>query len=295
MDWDDLKHFLAVARAGSLTEAARALKTSAATVGRRIAALEGKLGVRLFDRRQTGYSLTASGESVRHRASEVEEAILAVEREAFGRDVRASGKVRIATSSEIGAAWIAPSLPAFRVAYPGIVVEVVATPEIVNLTRREADIALRTVRPAQGDFIIKHVAAWNLALYASCEYVKAKALVRGMTDLSNTDIITWTEECAHFAGGQWLAENAKDAQVILATNERRLQYAACRAGVGLAILPCATADRDPDLICLLRSESVIQRELWLVVHRDLIRVARVRAVMDFLSDLARSNAAKANF
>src|SRR5438874_585440 len=140
MDWDDLKHFLAVARSGSLTEAARTLKTSAATIGRRIATLEINLGVKLFERRQTGYSLTESGESIRLRAEEVEEAILSVERAALGRDVRASGKVRVTTSSEIATTWIAPCIPKFRFAYPGIVLEVIATPDVVNLTRREADI-----------------------------------------------------------------------------------------------------------------------------------------------------------
>src|ERR1035438_1763791 len=126
MEWDDFKHFLAVARSGSLSEASRALKTSAATVGRRIATLEERLGARLFDRAQTGYTLTESGEAIRLKAEEIEEAVLSVEREAFGRDLRATGKVRVATAEDIGAFVIAPRLSEFRRSYPGIVLELVS-------------------------------------------------------------------------------------------------------------------------------------------------------------------------
>jgi DNA-binding transcriptional LysR family regulator len=289
VDWDDLKHFLAVARHGGLTEAARVLKISAATVGRRIAVLEGGLGVRLFDRRQTGYTLTEGGESLRQKAEEVEEAVLSLERAAFGRDLRPTGRVRVTTSSEIAATWIAPSIPAFRLAYPGVILEIVESPEVVNLTRREADVALRTVRPTRGDFIIRRVASWNFALYASRAYAAAHGVQPGLTDLSNGEIISWTEECAHFIGGAWLAQHARGAKIVLATNARRIQVAACKAGVGLAVLPCATADRDPALIQLLPPEQVIERQLWLVAHRDLVRTARVRAVMDFLATLPQAS------
>src|SRR6267378_1402107 len=99
MDWDDLKYFLAVARSGRLSDAARALKTTAATVGRRITGLETRLGARLFDRKQTGYTLTENGQAIRQKAEEIEEAVLSFEREAFGRDVHVSGRVRVTTSS----------------------------------------------------------------------------------------------------------------------------------------------------------------------------------------------------
>ncbi|MGH9808145.1 MAG: LysR family transcriptional regulator, partial [Terriglobia bacterium] len=176
MEWDDFKYFLAVARTGSLSKAARALKTSAATVGRRIAALEDRLGARLFDRAQTGYALTESGEAIRHRAEDVEEAVLAVEREASGRDLRATGKVRVATAEDIGAFVIAPKLPEFRRSHPGIVLEMVSSWDVANLTRREADIAVRTVRPTQGDFVIRQTGVWNCALYASKDCAAQKNL-----------------------------------------------------------------------------------------------------------------------
>lgn len=285
MEWDDLKHFLAVARSGSLTGAAHGLKTSAATVGRRVAALESRLGTRLFDRKQTGYTLTEGGEAIRIKAEEVEEAVLSVEREALGRDLRAAGKVRLATAEDIAAHVIAPNLPKFRQSFPGITLEVVASWDVVNLTRREADIALRTVRPRHGDFVIRRAGSWKCGLYAARRYAEAHHLRPGLDDLSKVEIITWTEEGTDFRGGPWFARHAGGATVAFTANSRQVQYAACSAGLGAAILPCVAADHDPDLIRLLPAERVRALDLWLVVHRDLLRTARVRAVMDFLIEV----------
>lgn len=282
MEWDDLRHFLAVARAGSLADAARQLKNSPATVGRRVAALEAQLGARLFDRKQTGYTLTESGLAIHKKAEEVEEAVLSVEREALGRDLHVSGRVRLATSDEIAANVIVPHFSEFRRCYPRILLEVVARVELANLSRREADVALRTARPEQHNLFIRRAGWWKCGLYAAKSYAAAHDLEPGVIrDFSNLDIITWTEEFAHYRGGPWFAEHARDASVALQANSRRIHYGACKAGLGLAILPCLTADRDPDLTRLLPPEQVFVAELYLVTHRDLTRTARVRAVIDF--------------
>lgn len=282
MEWDDLKHFLAVARTGSLADAARQLKASPATVGRRVAALEAQLGARLFDRKQTGYTLTESGVAIHNKAEEVEEAVLSVEREALGRDLHVSGRVRLATSDEIAANVIVPHFSEFRRCYPRILLEVVARVDLANLSRREADVALRTARPEQHNLFIRRAGWWKCGLYAAKSYAAAHDLEPGVIrDFSNLDIITWTEEFAHYRGGPWFAEHARDATVALQANSRRIHYGACKAGLGLAILPCLTADRDPDLTRLLPPEQVFVAELYLVTHRDLTRTARVRAVIDF--------------
>jgi DNA-binding transcriptional LysR family regulator len=284
MEWDDFKHFLAVARLGSLSEAARTLKTSPATVGRRIAALEERLGARLFDRGQTGYALTESGEAIRIKAEDIEEAVLSVEREAFGRDLRATGKVRVATAEDIATFVIAPRLAEFRRSYPGIVLEIVASWDVVSLTRREADIAIRTVRPTQGDVVIRQAGVWNCAMYVSKRYAAKHKLKPDMTDFRDVDLISWTEEST-FRGGDWFDDHARGAPVVFAANSRHIQYAACKAGLGAAILPCLAADHDPNLIRLLPPKRVRSVDLWLVTHRDLIRTARVRAVLDFLAEI----------
>jgi DNA-binding transcriptional LysR family regulator len=287
MEWDDFRHFLAVARSGSLAGAARMLRTSPATVGRRIVALENRLGSRLFARNQNGYTLTEDGEAICHKAEEVEEAILSVERQASGRDLRATGKVRVATAEDIATFVIGPKLTEFRRSYPGIILEIVASWDVANLTRREADIALRTVRPTHGDFMIRKAGIWRCALYCSRTYADARDLNPRQNhppNLSNVDIIDWTEEST-FRGGNWFSDHARGSAVGFAANSRHIQYAACKAGLGIAILPCLAADNDPGLIRLLPPERVRSVDLWLVVHRDLTRTARVRAVMDFLSEI----------
>src|SRR5690242_600628 len=155
MEWDEVRYFLAVARGRSLIAAAKALKVSAATVARRIDALETRLGARLFDRQQSGYALTGSGEAIRTEAEAAEEAILALERKARGRDLGVFGTVRIAATDDIAAHVIAPQLASFRAHHPGIELEIVAQMEVLNLTRREADIAVRSTRPDGGDLVAR--------------------------------------------------------------------------------------------------------------------------------------------
>jgi DNA-binding transcriptional LysR family regulator len=286
MDWDDFKHFLAVARSGSLTSAAQTLKSSPATVGRRVAALERKLGTKLFDRRQNGYLLTEGGEVIRVKAEDMEDAIVSVEREALGRDQRPTGRVRVTASDDIAAHVIGPSVGQFRRMYSGIALEVVTRMDVVNLSRREADIALRGVRPTTGDVVVRPAGIWPYGLYASNDYCEAHGLKLGKFDLSRLAIITWTAQYAHLRGGPWFAKHAGGATVALTSNSARLHFVACKASAGVAILPSRVADRDPDLVCLLRPEQVLSLDLFVVVHRDLLRTARIRAVMEFLADLA---------
>ena len=287
MKWDDLRNFLAVARSGSLSEAGRLLKTSPATVGRRISLLEEDLNVQLFRRGSNGYTLTDCGRAVFQKAQQADEAMLSVERAAIGRDVRTTGKVRVATTEDIGALVVAPALSRLRQAFPGIHLELIAGQDVVSLTRREADIALRPVRATKGNFVIRQVGWWECTLYAAKAYVEAHKLEPGKKDwLSRVSIIRWTDEGMSLLGGPWLAEHARGSTIALTSNTRRIQLAACKAGVGVAVLPCVAAEHDPGLVRLLPPREVASIPLWLVVHRDLARTARVKAVMTFLADAA---------
>lgn len=284
MEWDDLKHFLAVTRSGSLTEAARGLKTSASTVGRRIMALEHRLHTRLFDRKTTGYALTEAGKIICIKAEEIEQAILAIERASIGHDLRPTGTVRVASAEDMATAFIAPNVTQLHRAHPEIALELATQMELVNLVRREADISLRQSRPHQENLVIRRVGSWPLGLYAAKTYVAARDLKPGRIALPKVEIITWTEETAHLLGGPWFAQHAAGSPIALKANSRRVHQAACKAGLGVAILPSIFADADPDLVCLLPPDRVIVLDVWLVVQEDLIRAARVRAVMDFLSE-----------
>jgi DNA-binding transcriptional LysR family regulator len=283
MEWDEVRYFLAVARCRSLIAAARTLKVSAATVARRIDALEKRLGARLFERRQTGYVLTGSGEGICAEAEAAEESILALERKALGRDLSVSGKVRIAATDDIAAHVIAPYLSEFRAFHPDIELEIVAQMDVLNLTRREADIAVRSAKPEGGDLIARRIGSWGYGLYASRSYVEAHNLRPGLTSLSQLEVITWTEEWARLRGGPWLREHAPTAKITVTSDSRRVHQNACKAGIGVAVLPCRIADLEDELVCLLSPETVLSLDLWLVVHSDLARIARIRAVADFLA------------
>jgi DNA-binding transcriptional LysR family regulator len=285
MEWDDLKHFLAVARSGSLTDAARALKASAATVGRHIDALEKRLGARLFEHRTTGYVLTDAGRLIVQRAEEAEAAVLAVEREVQGTDLRLSGMVRIASTEDISTMVIVPALPEFKSKHPGVELEIIGRLDLANLSRRDADVALRTARPEKGDLMVRRIGAVDLGVYASRKYAAARGLEAGPLDFRSVDVITWIEERATLRGGQWLAQRAIDSPVGVRVNSTRLLYEACRAGLGVAVLPCFSADLDGDLVCLVPPEQVLSVDAWVVMHRDLAKTARIRAAADFLASL----------
>jgi DNA-binding transcriptional LysR family regulator len=285
MEWDDLKHFLAVARTGSLTEAARNLKAGAATVGRHIESLEARLGARLFEHRSTGYVLTEVGQSLLGRAEAVEAAVLAVERGAASSDLSLSGKVRIACTEDMASMVIVPNLEPFVSRHPGLAIELMGGIPTVNLTRRDADISLRSIRPETGDLMMRRIGGVDLAVYASTAYAEARGLTPASLDWARVETITWVEEMAGLRGGPWLAEHGAAARVALQVNTTRLLYAACSAGLGLAVLPCFGGDADPSLVCLVPPEKVLTLDLWMVVHRDLATMPRIRAVMDFLVTL----------
>ena len=249
-----------------------------------------RAGCAPFDRNQTGYELTESGKAIRIKAEHVEAAVLTVEQEALGRDLRTSGKVRVATTDDIATLIVAPNLREFSHRFPGISLEIIARQEVANLSRREAEVALRPLRPRQANLLVRQVGVWNLGLYAAQKYAEAHDLRPGQRDFSKVATIGWTKEGAGLRSAPWLDKKASGSVVALAASSRRIQHAACKAGIGVAILPCLAADHDPDLVCLLPPDQVISVPLWLVVHRDLARTARVRAVMEFLSE-ASSKAA----
>jgi DNA-binding transcriptional LysR family regulator len=219
------------------------------------------------------------------RAEEAEAAVLAVEREVQGVDRRLSGKVRVATTEDIATMVIVPALPQLRSKHPGIEIEILGRIDLSNLTRRDADLALRTVRPERGDLLVRRIGSVDLALYCSRAYAKARGLGEEPPDFARLEIITWVEEMAMLRAGPWLAQRAAASAVALRVNSTRLLFDACRAGLGLAVLPCFGADADPDLICLMQPQDVLSVDAWVVMHRDLAQTARVRAVAEFLAGL----------
>jgi DNA-binding transcriptional LysR family regulator len=282
LDWNDLKFFLEVARGGSLTRAADVLRVSQSTVSRRIAELEARLATRLFARHQTGYHLTDEGRELFGRAEAVEDKMLAFERGASGLSPGVSGLVRLATSDNLASDLVIPALPRFVARHPQLRLEIVTTTAAVELGRRDADLALRLVRPSHGNLKARRLGAMSYGVYGHRDYL-ARHPAPADDPLAGRAMITWDEAHAHLPAAQWLAKRAPDAHVVLAVSTLRAQIAAARAGLGLAIIPDFLVT-DPDLVRVLAPGDVFSDGVWLVLHADLAASSRVRAVADFLAE-----------
>ena len=282
VDWNDLKYFLEVARGGSLTRAADVLRVSQSTVGRRIAELESRLATRLFARHQTGYFLTDEGRELLGRAQAAEDNMLAFERGASGLAPAVSGIVRLATTENLATDLVIPALPRFVARHPQLRLEIVTTTATVELGRRDADLALRVVRPSQGNLKMRRLGEMTHGVYGHRDYL-ARHPARDGDPLAGRAVVTWDEAHAHLPATRWLAQRAPDAHIVLTASTLRAQIAAVRAGLGLAVLPDFLAT-DPDFVRVLAPDEVFSDGVWLVMHADLAASNRVRAVADFLAE-----------
>lgn len=281
-DWDDLHTFLAIARHGTLSAAARALGVHQPTVGRRLAALETRLGVRLLEHTPAGYSPTAAGEAILGNVERIESEMLAVERRITGRDVRLEGTVRLTTVESFGAEIVLPILVGLRARHPGIEVELVADVRNLNLTRREADIALRVARIDQAGLTVRRVGSIGFGLYASRAYLAAHGTPDFANGGSGHTLVTTQPELLDGPDMAWLTALLPEAAVALRTNSRYTHRAAAQAGLGLACLERFLGD-DSDLVRLAPPSPPPLRELWMAVHTDIRHMPRIRAVTEALA------------
>jgi DNA-binding transcriptional LysR family regulator len=280
-DWNDARFFLAVARAGSLSAAARALKVQQSTVGRRLTALEEALDARLFERTPDGYVLTAAGESLRARTERIEDEALSAERELQGQEARIAGVVRLTTPQAFGNIFLAPLLARLRAEQPDILVEVVAENATLSLTKREADLAMRTGRPRQPLLVMRRLAPLANGLYASRAYLDRRGRPRGR-DLAGHDHIEYDETYHGRSEIVWYAQLCRGGRCTLRVNGSHGMAGAIESGLGVGVLPCWMGDQ---MACLERvlPDEVFAEDIWLVMHRDLRHVARIRAVTEFFT------------
>ena len=288
LDWNVVRDFLAVARTGSLSRAGQALGVNASTVGRRIEALEAGLGVRLFQRAQTGYALTDEGQDLVGRAERIEEAAIAFERRAEAGE-RVEGRVQLATAENLANALIIPALGGFRERHPNMTLEIVTDIRSVNLHRREADIALRLVRPVQGNVTIQRLGVQRYGLYGSLDHLARRAPHRGAR-FDADRLIAWSEDYADLPAARWIERVLEGRAPALVTSSLQGQVVAARAGLGLALLPCFLGDAEPSLRRIACDADAIEQDVWLATHSDLVGSARVQAVTGFLGELIHASA-----
>ena len=289
MNWDDLRIFLAVARAGSLSGAARQLKVSQPTVGRRLKALEDSLSARLFDRLPEGFAPTSSGTELLPLAEEMERAALALDRRQAALADGVRGTVRISIY-EVMAQFLTAHLVTLRNRLPEIEIEMAVAHISANLSRREADLSLRECLPDAPGLIARRLGEIAYAIYGARDYVAANPAARGETRYRDCAWVSTDEEHNYFAGQQWLLDRIGDRRPMVRVNNGIVLFDAVRNGVGLGILPCFAADADPLLMRLTAPLAEVKSTQHMIVHRDLRRVPSVRAVMDELVALFKREA-----
>ena len=292
-DWNEPQLVLAVHRASSLTGAAKALDIDHSTAFRRLNALEARLGVRLFERLPGGaYQATAAGERMAAAAERMEDEALTIDRDIAGRDHRLSGRLRVTSSETLAYRKLTSHLARFRQTHPGIVVELVVDNRVLNLSRREADIALRPMRPKEGDLWGRKLADVAWTVYGAVDYLEESGgAVSSPEGLGRHALIGWEDTAVGIMAADWLNRMVPDDAFVYRTNSLVNQFVAARAGIGLALLPCYLGDEDADLVRALPGPVPdLAGELWIVTHADLKRTARVRAFFDIVGEgLAREH------
>jgi DNA-binding transcriptional LysR family regulator len=278
MNWDNARFFLAIARAGTLRGAARQLRVDQATVGRRLAALEEELGARLFLRTLSLYVLTPAGEALMEPAEAIERSVAQMERRVMGLDERLIGSVRVATTDSLGKRFVIPAIARMRAEHPGIEVVCLISQDVANLTRREADIAVRTVRPDAPDLIGRRLATLKTGIYASRAYLAARGAPALGNGFSGHDLVAYHQLVAPMTPSAFCGEPTDGGKVVFRTSSSITLVEAAAAGIGVAELPCYRADTEPDLVRIMPERSA-DFDVWLVAHADLYKTARIQALI----------------
>lgn len=284
LEWNDYRVVLAVQRTGGLAPAARELGVNHATVFRQVNAMEARLGARLFDRHRSGYALTAVGEVALAAAEAMENEVLGAERRFAGGDLSLSGSIRVTAPDDMVQRLLLPMFVAFRDRYPKIELEVIVDNRHLNLTRREADVALRPTAHAPEAMVGVNIGPLAMAVYGPPALADAMAAGGALTELP---WIGWEEGGGSGAFGGYFQRLQPRPLFVYRANSLLAQIAAAEAGMGIAMLPCFAGDGSEKLRRLTPPERGLQSALWLLTHPDLRRAARIKAFIEFMATALR--------
>jgi molybdate transport repressor ModE-like protein len=284
MEWNDVRIFLAVARCGSLGEAARTLGVSHPTVGRRIKALEEEAEQALFRRTTDGLVLTDTGDAVLALAESMENSGLAMERRLAGNHERLEGVLRIASAEWFAGYVLAPVLAELARRHPAIVPEVIASYRLLDLSRREADVAFRIVPFTEPDIVQRRLMSIPYGLYGAAESVLAM-----QKDPASVGLILMNSAQSHFPDVAWLLDRFPLSRRVFTSTSRAVQARMCAQGMGLAVLPRPLGDAIPGLQRIKMAEQPPGRDIWVGYHQDLRHMDRLRALLD-IADIMLANA-----
>jgi DNA-binding transcriptional LysR family regulator len=282
IDWNNLRYFLAAARAGSLTGAARALGVEHSTVGRRLTTLESALGAPLLTRSPDGLALTSIGAQIVALAEEMERAALAVHQVVTSHQTQ----VRLATPS-VFSRILAPHIGAFHAAHPHVTIEILSGSRVADLKRSEADLAIRSGTIVDDDLVVKKLGELGWSLYASDAYLARRPGPSDPHELRGHDLVGFEASVSGMGGAAWLERYSEGAHIAMRCREVSDVMAACLAGLGLAVLPCAFAELEPSLR-RLTPEHLASSHLSLVCRKEAQLTAPVKAVFRFIADVMQT-------
>jgi DNA-binding transcriptional LysR family regulator len=286
--WDDLRVFLAVHRSGSHKRAGRMLGVAPTTVGRRIAALESALGVRVFLRTPERLQITAAGSKLVAHAERMEAQASDLERELSAADSRLEGSLRITAGDALVQYVLLPKLAELRREHPQLVFELRADTRMLDLSRREADLAVRLVRPKEPALIARRLGDMPMSLFASQDYLDRRGTPRALAALAAHDWIGFDASLDDLPQTKWLRRSVPEPRYVVRANTMSAQVTACAQGHGIALLPSFVAPREPQLRRLMPRLVGPSRELWAVTHADMRGNARIEALLAWLGRAIRA-------
>jgi DNA-binding transcriptional LysR family regulator len=290
LDWDDLRYVLAVARAGTLSGAARELSVKHSTMMRRIDAAEEKLGVRLFERLRSGYVPTEAGETLRRVAEQCEPMVAEAERRIVGGDARLTGSVQVTTGFVVAQYLLPKALAAFCAAHPDIEVEIQGSRERMDLSRREADVAVRMSAQVPDYLLGRELGEVNFRVYCWHESrfnhgAHAGSILAVDTLARTLPWICFQRDAQDRVYDRWMHANIPQSSVVARADHFPTSLALLRTGMGVALLPEFMAKETQGLVALSAPIDELRTPLWILTHPDLRNTARVRAFMQLAGDV----------
>ncbi|MDR5901879.1 LysR family transcriptional regulator [Halomonas icarae] len=297
LDWHDIQIFLEVARSQRLTDAARRLGLDHSTLSRRTRRFEQKLNTQLFERSTHGYHLTEAGQQLLAHAEEMARHAFEAGESLTDKNHQISGQIRLGVTEGFSTWVIAPLLSAFCERHPGITLDLLALPRVVNLSRHEADLAITVERPVSPGLVISRLCDYRLRLYGSEGYLARHGTPRHLAELSAhrlvgyVDDLIFSEQLSYLEPLLEPSAIGKPPHFAMRSTSVTTQHAACVHGAGLTILPCFMASTTPSLCNVLEQEVAVDRQFWITARQEQRRLARVRLLWDYLRGALEANRA----